>query len=196
MADIMERRTAASNVWAWVLGLIVIAIILWVAYQLITEDEVTPMVAPADAKGLPTGPGASDGGAIGSRIGVAGVPSASIREVVADPGSWVGRPWTPPGEVTAAGIVSDRGLWIDADGSRLLVVLNEPDSWRDAQGRPGEWPAIERGYVLRIERATLHEPEHLGNVSGEVDQRTRAAVQRQRIFAATDASDIEIIRRP
>ena len=182
MAEIRVQQKSAGSVWAWILGLIVLMLVIWAALELFTDDEVAPIVAPADP--MSTSPAAGTG-------------SASLGDVVADPAPYIGRAWAPPVEVTVSDVVSDRGFWITHEGNRLFVVLNDAGAGvADAPGQPAQRPRIVEGSVLRIEEGSLRDPANLSTVSGPLDERTRAVAESQRIFLLTNASEIEVVGQP
>lgn len=186
MADIDVQRRSGMT-WLWVLlGLIVLALIIWaiaandderVAMEPVTEQPITPPATEMQ----PTAP---LGAAPERAAEAAGVP---IPQIMESPATWTGR--TITGEVRVVEVPTDRGFWIEDQGERLFAILID---------QPAEQPKdINPGQTLRLEQATLRDSTYLASLPGEpLDADTRRIVEGLPVFLVVDEANIDIQGQP
>lgn len=177
MADINVQRKGPS-VWPWIIGLLVLALLIWALVELFEGDadpEVTDpaleqpaMVEPTVAPPLPDPM-------------IAALPVSEIAQAPAD---FEGR--TVSGEATVAEVVGEQGFWVEDGGERILVVFGA-----DAAGAP-EIPAGER---VRITDATVVPGSGLAARGIELDERTSQAAAAEAVVLSADPSGIHIVTR-
>lgn len=176
MAQIrVERKSSTGWVW-WLLGLLVLALVLWAVFAAMDNDQVGLVTEPGVVESVPpvaaTGPSFSD-------VQVTGIPVGQIAE---SPVSWAGR--NVSGEVRVTEVVSDRGFWIEADGQRMFVLLNEV---------PGEIKEINAGQTIRLTDATVHQTGDASQLPGNLDQQAQRIASGQPAVLAIDSRDVEIL---
>lgn len=174
MADInVKRRSGASWLW-WLIGLIILALIIWwlVAY-LGRDHEAAPVVATAPVVAEPMSPATP----VPAPTTAAGIP---VADILANPASWQGK--TVNGTVQVAEVPTDRGFWIESNGQRLFAVIND---------QPAEQPQdINPGQTLQITSATVM--TSASALPGAVDADTRQLLQGQPAFLDVDEANIQI----
>lgn len=175
MADIDVERKGPS-IWPWIIGLIILALLIWLLAEWLGDDEevVEPIGAPVPAEvqpptvGVPPEP-------------VAQAPGVPLSQIIESPATWTGQTWG--GEVRVAEVPTDRGFWIEDQGERLFVILND---------QPQEEPKdINPGQTLRISEAMIY--DNVANVPGTVDPDTRNIAQGQPVFLAVDEGNVNIL---
>lgn len=177
MADINVERKGPS-IWPWIIGLIVLALLIWALTELFDDDDdlVTEPIADDTAMVEP-GPEPMDADAM--------LIAFPVREIVADPGAFADRPLS--GEVRVTDVPTDRGFWIEQDGQRLFAILRD---------QPDEEPIdINPGQTLRISDATVLSGNRITPVTGELDADTRAIVEGEDVVLSIDEANIEIVSR-
>lgn len=189
MADIdVERKSGASWIW-WILGLILLALLIWAIAEMLDDDaEVVDPVATEVVEPAPVMTPAPVAGATGAT----GAPT--IAEVMANPASYYGQPLTLE-SARVAEVVSDRGFWLEGEGGqRLFVVKNESPQagTADVQGQADVRPArnVNANETLRI-NGTLHDASNLDALQPPLDNQTRQALQGQQIFLQANVADIQ-----
>lgn len=185
MADIdIERKSSSSWLW-WLLGLIALALLIWLIAEMMDDDEpevaavpvaTTPVVDPAAPVVVPV------------EAAPAGV---TIAQVLANPTAYAGQPFST-GPVRVAEVVSDRGFWVENEGQRLFVVKNESPlpGVADVQGaadtRAGR--QVNAGETVQI-NGTLY--TSLDQLQPPLDEQTRQTVQNQPIVLQANVADIQ-----
>ena len=181
MADInVERKTGTGWLW-WVLGLIILALLIW--WVAAPGDEDVAMVEPvAEQPIVPP---------LTTPEPIAEAPGVTIADVLGNPTMYVGTDFSQ--EVMVADVPTDRGFWIEDQGQRLFVVINESAQagTADVQGRAAERPRLREGDMIQITEGTLQDPTQLQNVAGEVDQQTQQILAGQRVFLNTNVENIQ-----
>ncbi len=173
MADINVERKS-TNIWPWILGLLVLALLIWVLVEAFDTDEPEVAAVPVTEVQPTVPPVAPEPIAQG-----AGVP---VSQIIESPATWTGR--TVTGEVRVVEVPTDRGFWIEDQGERLFVVL------RDA---PREQPIdINPGQTLRLREAMVY--DNVANVPGQLDPDTRNIAQGQAAFLGVDEANVEILQ--
>ncbi|MBW3570397.1 MAG: hypothetical protein KY467_04765 [Gemmatimonadetes bacterium] len=182
MADIdIERKRGGS--WMWVLGLVLLALVIWLLWGLFDGDDeaavVEPVAAPVVDEVQPLPPAANPPTPVAQ---AAGIP---VSQIIESPATWTGR--TVGGEVRVTEVVSDRGFWIEDQGERLFVLINESGP---------ETPDVNQGQTLRIREAVVYGAQNLANIPGTLEPQARQIAQGQPVVLATDGRNIEILTRP
>lgn len=189
MAEIhVERKPKSGWVWIWVLLLLVaIAVLAWLFWpdRVRTDSAITATTAPA----IGTDPSVVDAIPL---PGATQPPQsmAMIGEIRANPEQWVGREFlgvvnvTDSGTTDEAAMPPERGFWIEQDGQRLFVLVNDDPNRTPVAVVPGQQVRI-RGTV----RDTLFIPQ-LGamNLSGEAEELLR----REPAYLVAEESAIEL----
>jgi hypothetical protein len=231
MADIhVEKRTA---VWPWVLGLVLLAVLIW-AFVAGRGDDRTTMPAttgqttttpatttprtttpPATAPVAGTADTWSDRTTTAGTAGTAANPIATdtsardmtglttdpipVAAIVEQPQQY--RQQTVTGVATVAEVDANRGVWIEQDGERLLVVLNDQAGTAGAQqtGQQQVISALRPGESVRL-TGVVHDQSTAGQLgtSPQVQQRvegqdvflTATDIQRADQMAENDPDDL------
>jgi hypothetical protein len=178
VADINVERKGPS-IWPWIIGLIVLALLIWALTELFDDDAddlVTEPIAD-DAAQVEPGPEPMDADAM--------LVVFPVGEIVADPAAFAGRRLS--GEVRVTDVPTDRGFWIEQDGQRLFAILRD---------QPAEEPVdINPGQTLRISDATVLTATGIAPITGELDADTRGIVEGEDVVLSIDESNIEIVSR-
>lgn len=173
MAEINLERKQAGGGMAWLWALLALIVIALIAWWLWPEDEMEfddpAGVETVEPTGMqPTMP-----------------QEEGLALITANPSAWVNMPF-PPTEANVGERMTDRGFFIQADGTELLVlIIDEPlDASMD----------INPGQRLRITGGTLRGPDYMGQVEGvPLTPETEALVQGQQIYLVVDESNITIL---
>ena len=182
MADISVERKDRS-IWPWILGLLLLGLLIWGLFELLgNDDEVAELPvatepAPVIDEVQPLPPGANPPTPIAQ---AAGIP---VSQIINSPATYTGQRLT--GEVRVVEVPTDRGFWIEDQGERLFVVINEP---------AGESININPGQSIRMREAMVY--ENVTNVAGTVDPDTRRIAEGQPVLLGVDARNVEILSRP
>lgn len=186
MADIdVERKSSMAWLW-WLLGLLLLALLIWALMEWMGDDDEVveaPVATVVDTTATiaPAAPVA----------GGAATASPTIAEVLANPAAYAGQSFSTQ-QVRVAEVVSDRGFWIESEGQRLFVVKNESPQpgVADVQG-PADTRAarnINAGQMVQINGTLYTSPDQ---VQPPLDQQTRERMQGQPIFLQANVSDIQ-----
>jgi hypothetical protein len=185
MAEIQIERKDTS-IWPWILGILLLALLIWGIYEALDDDTVDlPVaVAPLPAPPLvdevqPLPPAANPPTPIAQ---AAGIP---VSQIIESPATWTGR--TVNGEVRVGEVVSDRGFWITDQGERLFVVINENVN------TPGETINIEANQTLRIREAVVYRGDQLATIPGTLEPQARNIAQGQPVVLVADGRNINIL---
>lgn len=189
MADIDIQRKGAG-IWPWIIGLVVLGALVWAIAEWIDVDEPEAIVPVAVVEPEPLLPVAADAS---PPTPVAQGAVLSLADVLGSPATYFGRTVTPEA-VRVTSVPSDRGFWIEEQGTRVFVVLNEGGpGTADVQGKQAEKPDIDPGDVVRIGEATIHDPTRLDNLQGTLDPETRQVLNGLPVFLVTDARNVQIV---
>lgn len=173
MADInVERKAGMGWLW-WVLGLIVLALLLW--WVLAPDGEEVAMVEPVAEQPIVAPEPMPE---------MAPQADVTIAQILANPTMYVGTEYS--GEVTVAEVPTDRGFWIENEGQRLFAVIID---------QPLEEPKdINPDQTLQITQGTIQDQTHLPQLEGAaLDDRTRQIIQEEPVFLVVDEANIEIL---
>ena len=103
-----------------------------------------------------------------------------LAQIMANPGEWNGK--TVNGDVTVGAVPTDRGFWVEEDGSRAFFIVDPEGEESDAH--------IQQGQRLRIKGATVR--QELSSV-GPVEEQARTIIAEQSAFFVVDPNDFEIL---
>lgn len=184
MADIdIERKSSMAWIW-WLLGAIVLALLIWMFAAGDDDDDVAVVdpavpaaVTPAVTPGTTPEPIAQ--GAL------------CVAQVLSAPNTYIGqRLGTCP--VRVVEVVSDRGFWIEENGTRVFAVINEGgEGVADTQGRVAERPDINAGQSINITEATVM--DNVQNLAGPLDDQTRTLASQQPWFLMVEEENVNIL---
>jgi hypothetical protein len=178
VADINVERKGPS-IWPWIIGLIILALLIWALVELLGGEEeaaVAPVAEPVVTEVQPTVPPVNTPEPIAQAEGV------PVSQIIESPATWTGQ--TVGGEVTVSDVPTDRGFWIEDQGERLFVVLNDAPSEQPVNINPGQ--------TVRLREAVIY--DNAANVPNELDPDTRSIVEGQPVFLAVDEENIEMMQ--
>ncbi len=187
MADIDIQRKSASA-WPWLLGLLLLALLGWILFEAMDNDEevaAAPVVAPV----VEPAPGVNEvqplPDAANPPTPVAQAPGIVLSEIINSPATWTGK--TVGGEVRVGDVVSDRGFWIEDQGERLFMLINEV---------PGEIKDINKGQTLRISEAMVYATNDMSKIPGTMEPQAQQIARAQPVVLAADSRNIQILTAP
>jgi hypothetical protein len=181
MADIDIERKSSSMAWLWwLLGLLLLALLAW--WLLSGDEEEVAAVDPIAAPVTPTT----------TPEPVAQGPLC-VAQVLAGPATYIGqRLGTCPMRVVE--VVSDRGFWVEENGQRVFVVINESPAGAvapgvaDVEGRVDELPNVNAGETINVTEAMVL--DDVQNLAGPIEEQTRQIASQQPWFLVTDGRNI------
>lgn len=177
MADINVERREGANIWPWIIGLIVLALLIWALAEAFGgDDEVAVEPAPVETV-EPLPPVAAP-----PAVAAVGLPVAAI---LANPASYFGQ--TISGEARVVEVPTDRGFWIEDGGQRMFVLINEPAN---------ETIDVNPGQMVRLQNAEVYNETNIGAIEDQIDQDTRNIADDQQAVLAVNHTDVEILNRP
>ena len=174
MADINVERKGPS-IWPWIIGLIILALLIWALAALLDNDDdevVLDEPVPAVVE-EPIAP---------APIAGAALPVAAI---LANPASYMGQ--TVSGTAMVGSDPTDRGFWIEDQGQRMLVVINEP---------PNETININEGQMVRLTDARVYNSDNMMEIAGQLDADTRQIAEGEPAVLAVNWTNVDIMERP
>lgn len=191
MADIdIERK--GPGIWPWIIGLLLLGLLAWGIMEWIDVDEPEAIV-PAAVESAPLVPVAADAP---PPVPVAQGGALTLADVLGNPATYFGQSLTPEA-VRVVEVPTDRGFWVEDQGQRVFVVLNETapgapaGAQADVQGQRAERPDLNPGDVVRITEAMVHDPTNLQNVQGPLDDQTRRILNGLPVFLVTDGRNVQ-----
>ncbi len=195
MADIdIEKKKSGMGILPWILGLILLALILWGLTRCggddageretvitTTGDRGDPAVAPMP---MDTGMAMADTTAAGA-AGVAGAAGAAgalpIAAILASPGQYGTQ--SVSGSARVTDVISDRGFWVEEGGQRMFVVIAEPQSAEQVVD-------INAGQTIRLS-GSVREGSTAGQLTG-VEQEAQRTAQGQPAFLLVNPSEVSV----
>ena len=177
VADINVERKSPS-VWPWIIGLLVLALLIWALVELFEGDEEAVVTDPALEQPAMVEPAAEP--ALPDPM-IAALP---VSEIALAPGDYEGR--TVSGETTVAEVVGEQGFWVEDGGERILVVYG---------AGAGDAPELTAGERVRITDATVVPGSDLASRGIEVDERTSQAASAEDAVLSADPAAIHIVTR-
>lgn len=177
MAEIpVEKKSNKGWLWA-LLALLVLALLAW---WLIDTDDEEAAVAYTEGAVV-------EAGADTTPEPVATAPGVSIGDVLGDPASYLGRDdFQAEVTVPTDAEMTDRGFWIEDEGSRLFALILD--------GPMEEPKDINPGQTLRISQGMLRDRTYLPELGGDpLNAATQQLAEEQPIFLVVDEDNIEIL---
>ena len=176
MAEIPVERKGGLPGWIWLLlAAIIIALLIWLFSG--GDDSEPTAVVPVEpvAEAPLTSPDDTD----------TAQPAMTIAAIVENPEAYIGQSFEP-GEVETPAVPTDRGFWIEKDGTRMLAVIID---------QPREVPLdINPGQTLNVTGGTLRGPDAIGDIPGDVlDADTRALIEEEGVFLLVNEANIDIV---
>ncbi|HET8655975.1 MAG TPA: hypothetical protein VFL93_10710 [Longimicrobiaceae bacterium] len=179
MADIkVERKSGVSWIW-WIIGLIILALIIWWIVASFGHDRNT--AAPAAVAPAATAPPAA------APVAPAATPSPAatastipVADILANPGNWTGK--TVSGTAQVASVPTDRGFWLESNGQRIFAVLNDQPQEQPVDINPGQTVQLTNARVLTS--AT--------DVQGTLSSQTTSTIQGQPAFLNVDEQNVTV----
>ncbi len=173
MAEIpVERKSSLA--WLWILlAVLLIGLLVWWAAS---GDDDEELIVDAETAAVVTTPEP-----VGTASGI------SIGDILGDPVGYLGRDdFRAEVFVPVDAEMTDRGFWIEDEGERLYVILNDG---------PMEEPIhINPGQNLRIDQGMLRDRTFFSDLPGELDPNTQNIAEQQPIFLVVDEDNIEILK--
>ncbi|MEW5929475.1 MAG: hypothetical protein AB1941_18630 [Gemmatimonadota bacterium] len=186
--DIEKKEKKGMGILPWILGLLLLALILWGLTQcgdggeeavvVPADTAVTDPAAVAAPVPMDTGMAMADTTATGAAGAAGALP---IAQILANPGQFGAQ--TVEGTARVAEVVSDRGFWIEDAGQRMFVVLDEPQ---------GAEPVvdIDAGQSVRLS-GQVRDGSALGQLT-TLEQETRQVAQGQPAFLIVRPAGVTI----
>lgn len=179
MAQIPVEKKRGTPVWIWLLALLLLLLLLWWLFDWLGDDEdVTPVAdAPVVTEEI-------------EPITPVGTPEmvddeVTLGDITTAPDRWIGRSF-PQMQVVVAEVPTDRGFWIEGEGERLLVLVEDQPQEQRVDINPGQ--------TVRIDGGTLRSPDYLPQLGGDpIESDTESLVREQEIFLVTDERNITIL---
>jgi hypothetical protein len=180
MADIdVERKSSMAWLW-WLLGLLVLALLAWLLLRGGDDPEVAavePLPAPA-----PVTPATTPEPIAQGPLCVAQALSGATPNIGQTLGTC---------SMNVVEVVSDRGFWIEENGERVFVVINEgAPGVADTQGA-AERPDINPGQTITVSEAMVR--DDVQNVAGPLDEQTRTLAGQQPWFLTVEEENVQIL---
>lgn len=171
MAEIPVEKKSGLG-WLWILlAILLLGLLIWWATTAGDDDEIAVETETAE---------------IVTPQVVGTAPGISIGDILGDPAAYRGRDdFRAEVAVPVDAEMTDRGFWIEDEGERLYVILNDG---------PMEVPVhINPGQTLRIDQGMLRDRTFFPNLPGELDATTESIAEQQPIFLVVDEDNIEIL---
>lgn len=180
MADIDLERTSGPGILPWLLGLVLLGAVIWGVAEAMDVDPEYEAVEVTDQDAVPAEADVD----VGTPRPVAGERALALASVLADPSAYLGQSF-PSGTYTVPAVPTDRGFWIEHDGSRLFALIIDD---------PVEAPKdINPGQTVTIEGGTFRGPDYMSQVEGDsLDDDTRSIIDGLQIYLVVDESNITI----
>lgn len=173
MADLNVERKSPS-VWPWIIGLLVLALLIWALVELFESDDETATLDPAPEQAAVVEPVSEP---VGPDVMVASLPVAEISQ---SPDAYAGQ--TVSGQATVAEVPSQGGFWIDDRGQRLFVVMT---------GQATEAvPTLTPGQTIHIADATVARSSELDARAAEVSPDVRQTAEGEEVVLLVDPANL------
>lgn len=173
MPELHLQRRAGTPAWAWPLGALVAAVLIWWIAMAAMPKRAAGTAAPQER-------------VAGERqvlVGETGDTTLPISAIVAEPEQHLGQ--TVTGTAVVVEVPSEAGLWLEADGRRMFAVID---------GATPEIRRLEAGQVVRLSGEVADE-SRVSEIPGITALRpdTRALLEDQQAFLHVDAERIEVL---
>lgn len=180
----LQRKSAASYWWIPLLLLLLALFIWWLVAAWDNEPEVAVREGAA-TQATPVGT-ATPSATATATPGAGNAEMIPVAAILANPGNYADR--TVQGTARVAEVISDRGFWIEENGQRMFVVLNEE--------KP-EKIDINAGQTVRLS-GEVSTAEKAGQLDGvqSLEADTRQVLNSQKAFLYVNAPEqISIVSR-
>lgn len=193
MAEI-KIQEKKSSIWPWVIGLIVLLLLIWGATELMEDDRAEAYTPPAAVIDPATDPVERTPVADEAPVAIAATPQQpavtdntpiQVATIVAGATSFYGQPVVGTAMVT--NVPTDRGFWLEQDGSRLFALIAKSPDMEDAIN-------VNAGQQLRLS-GVVYPTSMVGQIDGELDTATRQLLAGQKAFLLVNATNIAIVNR-
>jgi hypothetical protein len=174
VADIdVERKSSSNWIW-WLIGLIILALIIW---WLLSRDDTPDVDTAAVPAAVTPAPDTMAGMGAPATAVAAGIP---VGEILANPAEWSGR--TVSGSAQVGEVPTDRGFWVEGDGQRIFAILNDQPAERPENINPGQ--AIDlNGATVVTDKTQL---------PGDLDAQTKQIVDAQPAFLMVPETAVSV----
>lgn len=179
----VERRR--RSVLPLVIGLLVLAALAWALMNYFNRARVDETALIGD--GASTTPAVTAQPREGAGV-PAGDPAATndwfpVAAIFDGPAAYVDRRIS--GNARVADVASDRGFWIEQDGQRMFVMVNEPQSMEQAVD-------INVGQTLAL-TGTVHDNTSIGRAGTSLTDEARQVIGTQKAFVVVQPADVRIV---
>lgn len=174
MAEIpVEKKSSLGWLW-WLLAALLLALLLWWLFADGDDDaiEATPAVVEETTENV-----------VAEDVADAAAVPVTLAAIVADPAAFYGKKFA--GEVTVPGPLTDRGFWIENDGTKMFaIVIDEPVDYKID---------INAGQTLSITDGEVRDASDIANLEGKpLDDDTKAILADQKAFILVDEDNVVI----
>jgi len=173
MPEISIQQKEGISWWVWLVGLILLALVIWWAIAAFNDRDRTN--TPATSSTV-TGSATTE------------TEVLPLATILSSPAGYVGR--TIQGVATVSSVVTDRGFWVEQNGQRMFAVIDE------SVGGQSEVADINVGQQLRFQ-GTVEDTARASQLAGVQNLKpdTRQIIQSQPAFLYMHAWNKEILNR-
>jgi hypothetical protein len=211
MADIhVEKERSSTAVWPWVLGLVVLALLIWAFAAnrtgmqdgtITTGQTRTTAVTPATGTAATTGvtterlevPTALSPAAPTRTADIDSAATIPVAQIVTQPDQYLQQTVTGTAQVAA---VEDNGLWIEQGGQRLFVLVGAdpatltPGETAAATATPVVVAGLAPGQQVTL-TGVVHDRSSAQALANDVDAGAQRIVDAERVFLFVQSDDID-----
>lgn len=137
MAEINVEKK--KNIWPWIIGPIVVLLLIWGAIEWFDKDDVEPYNPPAAVIAPATDPVEPIAATVSPIVAIAPSPppptdadneATQVATITAGPAPFYGQPVV--GTASVPSVPTDRGFWLEKDGSRMFALIAKSPNMEDA----------------------------------------------------------------
>lgn len=182
MAVEMDREHENKRGLGWLWFLLAVVILALVVWWLWPAAEVTEPVPDAPAIAQETEPLP-----VPEPVPAISTQRIPIDAILLSSATYVGQ--TLSGEVRVVEVPTDRGFWIEDNGQRMFVILND---------QPVERPVhIQQDTTIRLDEAIVRDVSALSSLGGApLDDDTKRIARDQQVFLTVDEANVEQVSTP
>jgi len=200
VADINVERKQGPGIWPWIIGIIILALIVWWLFargrndraENVTSVDTTAMATDTGAMAGAAGAtaGAAAGGAMatmpGDTMGGMGAGATGqgipVPQILANPGQYDGQ--SVSGTDSVVEVVSDRGFWIEQQGKRLFVAMAEPQPDEKVMN-------VNAGQKVRL-TGTVHQGGANANPPFKLEAKAQKVIAAQPVYLTSTYKDVAV----